>query len=274
VKLFRKNKKKENKHRRSGWMVIAAAALASLVWISYSERKEIHALAKELGALVIESEYFRVREFKVVGGDKIGGSEIVSLAGLSHGMNMWKIHPENIEEKLKRHPWLRHVSVRREFPHRIVIRVEERLATAIVVLNRLYYVDGDGVLFKEVGRDEKVDFPLVTGLKISDFETDREATQKKIQEALRLNELFAGRSMALSEIHFASGPQSLKLYPMAFPVAITFGWGDWQNKLSRLEKVMAVWKGKESRLAFLDLSFDHQVVVRLKEKSRSMERNA
>ena len=40
--------------------------------------------------------------------------------------------------------------VRREFPRRVVIEVEEREAKAIAALGKLYYVDRDGYIFKPV----------------------------------------------------------------------------------------------------------------------------
>jgi len=57
-----------------------------------------------------------VREIQVRGGEKVGGGEIVAMAGLKHGMNLWKIEPGAIEKKIAKHPWVRRVLVRRNFP--------------------------------------------------------------------------------------------------------------------------------------------------------------
>jgi hypothetical protein len=42
------------------------------------------------------------------------------------------------------------------------------------------------------------------------------------------------------------------------------GWGEWDAKLKRLDRVLALWKGNEERLASLDASFNNQVVARLR----------
>ena len=47
-------------------------------------------------------------------------------------------------------------------------------------------------------------------------------------------------------------------------VALAMGTGNWEDKLKRLERVLALWKGNEDRLAVLDLSFRNQVVARLR----------
>ncbi len=107
--------------------------------------------AASLRDFILDNRYFSVREIQVRGGDKVSGNEIVTIAGLRQGMSIWKVDLPAIEKKIGKHPWVRRVLVRREFPRRIIIDVEERsAASAIVALRKLYYVDADGVVFKEV----------------------------------------------------------------------------------------------------------------------------
>lgn len=187
----------------------------------------------------------------------------MAMAGLNHGMNLWRIDPRNIETKVARNPWVKRVWVRREFPRRVVIEVQERVAKGIVVLSKLYYVDADGFLFKEVGDGESVDYPLLTGLQREELLSESQSIRQKIQDALKLNDLIAKSPLAVSEINFRSR-EGLVLYPMAHPVAVHMGWGDWEGKLRRLERVLALWEGKEESLASLDVSFRDQVVVRIR----------
>lgn len=244
---------------------LAAAAPVYLWW------PRIAGLGRDVYSSLLNHAYFSVREIKVRGAEKVGGDEIVAMAGLSHGMRIWQIDPVSIEKKIEKHPWVKRVVVRREFPQRVVIEVEERVPKAIVVLGRLYYVDRDGVVFKDVGEGEKVDLPMLTGLKQEDLIAQAQSTRSKIQEALRLGELAAGASLALSEIHFLS-EDAVVLYPVGFPVALHMGWGDWEGKLDRLERVLALWKGRENQLAALNLNFSDQVVAKLRLTGGSEER--
>lgn len=258
------NKKKAGEYIRPRlviWVVVLVMLSSTLAlyqgW-SYVERMGLYLRDSFLG-----HSYFAVQEIKVKGGEKVGGSEIVAMAGMSQGMNIWKIDPEIIERKVAKHPWVKRVLVRRELPRRVVIEVEEREAKGIVVLGRLYYVDPEGFVFKEVEEGENADFPLLTGLQQADLLSQAHATRQKIREALKLSDLMARGPLSISEIHFpAQG--GVVLYPMAYPVALRMGWGDWQEKLKRLERVLELWKGREARLAALDLSFRDQVVARLK----------
>lgn len=213
---------------------------------------------------LLNHEIFSVREIKVKGGEKVGGGEIVAMAGLSHGMSIWRVDPEAIEKQVARHPWVARVLVRREFPRRVVIEVEEREAKAVAALGKLYYVDREGFIFKAVENGERTDFPLLTGLKQDDLQYPTSfATRQRIREALSLNDLMAKSPVALSEIRFLP-EQGIVVYPVGYRVALSMGSGNWEDKLKRLERVLALWKGNEDRLAVLDLSFRDQVVARIR----------
>jgi cell division septal protein FtsQ len=264
--VYRKdNRKRDLSHRwrRRMWLAAAGVVVCVCAFALYEWGDQLKTRAAAARAFVLDSPYFYVREIQVRGGNKVGGSEIVAMAGLRHGMNLWKIQPTVIEKKIAKHPWVRRVLVRREFPRRVVIEVEERKPKAIVAIGKLYYVDGDGVVFKEVGDGENVEFPLLTGLRPDELTATNPAIRNRIQDAIRLGELMAKDSHALSEIHFESS-ERLVLYTTAFPVALHMGSGDWQSKLQRLDRVLALWKGHENRLASLDMSFRDQVVARLR----------
>jgi cell division septal protein FtsQ len=263
--------RKDNRKRpAAGWrrrlVVLGGVALLMVAIVtSYRWRAELEAMATTASRFVFDNSYFSVREILVRGGEKVGGSEIVAMAGLKQGMNIWKVDPTVIEKKVAKHPWVRRVLVRREFPRRIVIEVEERVPRAIVAMRSLYYVDDDGMVFKEVGAGENVKFPMLTGLRAEELTTLNPKTRGRIRDALRLTELMAKDAHTLSEIHF-DGLDRLVVYTTAYPVALHLGSGDWGGKLQRLDRVLSLWKGNEERLAALDASFSDQVVVRLRRR--------
>jgi cell division protein FtsQ len=219
--------------------------------------------AASLRDFVLENQYFSVREIQVRGADKVSGNEIVTIAGLRQGMSIWKVKLDQIEKKIAKHPWVRRVLVRREFPGRIIIDVDERTPKAIVAVRKLYYVDSDGAVFKEVAPGEDVKFPLLTGLRAEDVMAADPAVRRRIRDAMRLAELMAQRSHSLSEIHF-DALDRLVVYTTSYPVALHMGWGDWDEKLDRMERLLTLWKGHEERLASLDMSFRNQVVARVR----------
>jgi cell division protein FtsQ len=211
----------------------------------------------------LNHSYFAVREIKVSSGQRIGGSEIVAMAGLSHGMNLWRVDTQKIAREISRHPWVKRVEVRREFPHRVVIQVEERTAKAILVLGKSYYIDEDGNVFQQMTEGERPDLPLLSGLDRQ--ELSYYSTPEKIQAALSLSDQLGRRSLPVSELQFTTG--GLVLYLASYPIVLSMGWGDWKEKLAKFDRIWAEWKGKESYLVSMNLSFHNQVVLRFRKVS-------
>lgn len=263
--IYRRNNRKRNGRRWRQWLM-TAGMLASLIVLAvalYGWRRELRATGAAARQFVLDSPYFSVREIQVRGGEKFGGNDIVTMAGLKPGLNLWRIEPATIEKKIAKHPWVRRVLVRREFPRRVVVEIEERTPKAIVAMGKLYYVDSDGAVFKEVEAGENVQFPLLTGLRGDELGSRDPAVRRKIQDAVRLADLMAKDSHTISEVHFEAADR-LVLYTTAYPLALHMGWGDWEDKAKRVDRILKLWKGHEERLVSLDASFADQVVARVR----------
>jgi cell division protein FtsQ len=265
LRVYRRDNRKteERPWRRRMVRYGGFAGLIILAAVGYRLGGPIVVAAAALRDFVLENQYFSVREIQVRGADKVRGNEIVTIAGLRQGMSIWRVELDHIEKKIAEHPWVRRVLVRREFPSRVIIDVEERTPKAIVAVRKLYYVDSDGAVFKEVAPGEDVKFPLLTGLRAEDVMGTDPAVRRRIRDAMRLAELMAQRSHSLSEIHF-DALDRLVVYTTSYPVALHMGWGDWEEKLDRMERLLSLWKGHEERLASLDMSFRNQVVARVR----------
>lgn len=265
LKVYHKDNRKKDigRWRRYLTRLGVAAGLVVLCAVLYRLREPMLIAAASLHDFVVENPYFSVREIQVRAGERVSGNEIVAIAGLRQGMNIWKVDPAGIETKIAKHAWVRRVLVHREFPRRITIDVEERTPKAIVAVRKLYYVDADGVLFKEVIAGDNLNFPMLTGLSAEELTAPDAATRKRIAEAVKLAQLMGQRSHSPSEIHF-DAPDKLVVYTTGHPVALRMGWGDWEAKVAHLEQLLALWKGNEKRLASLDLSYRDQIVARLR----------
>jgi hypothetical protein len=119
-----------------------------------------------------------------------------------------------------------------------------------------------------VGDSAKAKFPLLTGLRGEDLTAAGPVVQRRVQEAMRLGELIQHDGRTLSEIHF-DAPDQVVLYITGQRMALRMGWGNWQDKIRRMERILELWKGHEERLASLDLSFRDQVVARLRQAKQS-----
>jgi cell division protein FtsQ len=270
LRVYHKVNRRRPASRWLHWLWSAAAAL-SLCLIAaafYQWGGNLRSAARRAQAFVLESPYFSVHEIQVRGSTRVGGDEFVAMTGLKRGMNIWKIDPAAIEKKFAKHPWVRRVLVYREFPRRVVIEIEERSPRAIVAMGKLYYVDSDGVVFAEVGAGDKLGLPMITGLRPAQLSAPDPVLRRRLQEALRLGAMMVLDSHELSEIHFAA-PERVVLYTTAYPTALHMGWGDWSDKVKRVNRVLSLWKGHEEKLSSLNASFRGQVVARVRKPQQS-----
>lgn len=220
-------------------------------------------LAAALPGVVLDRPYFAVQQIKIFGAEAADRAEIIAGAGLRRGLSIWRIDPRELERRVAAHPWVKQALVRREFPRRVVVSVEEWRPAAIVALERLYYVDAAGVVFKAVGETDPVDLPLITGVRSAGLPLEERSTQKKLSEVLALARAVEGANLRLSEIRFLPNGE-IVLYPTSVRVPFAMGWGDWHGKLLRLKRFLREWHGQEAHFAAVDMSFAGQAVVRLR----------
>ena len=221
----------------------------------------VQAAVRKTSAFVLTHPYFAIREVKVLGAEKVKGVDIVVMSGLGPHTRIWNIDPAEVEERVRRHPWVKAVLIRRELPARLVITVEEWRPGAIVALDKLYYVADNGVIFKALDEEDSVDFPFITGLRAAELPPREAGTRKKLSQAVAFGQTVERAALGLSEIRFQPGG-GIVLYPVSYSVPFHVGWGDWDEKLNRLQWFLREFQGQGARFKAVDLSFRGQVVAR------------
>ena len=86
---LRGNKRKDGESVRPNFAAWAAALLAvSSIPALIFAWPHVRRLGGDLREELLNHPYFSVQEIRVRAGDKVGGSEIVAIAGMNHGMNI------------------------------------------------------------------------------------------------------------------------------------------------------------------------------------------
>ncbi len=230
-------------------------------WAAGQAAGGLRTAVRETSSFILTHPYFTVREVKVLGAEKIKGADIVVMSGLGPDTPIWTIDPVEVEERVRQHPWVKRVLIRRELPGRLVIRIEEWEPGGIVALDKLYYVADDGVVFKALDEQDSVDFPFITGLRAAGLSPRDPGTREKLAEALSFGRTVERTTLGLSEIRFQPGG-GIVLYPVSYTVPFHMGWGDWSAKLERLRWFVREFPGQGARFEAVDVSFKGQVVAR------------
>ncbi len=103
------------------------------------------------GAWVIQSPWLSVSEVAVAGSDRAEILEAIASAGLETGTPLLLVRTDAVRESLESLAWVRSAEVRRVFPDRVEVMIDERHPVALMWSSDSYGVlDGEGVVLEYV----------------------------------------------------------------------------------------------------------------------------
>lgn len=200
-------------------MAVGGAGLVGWRWASSSPR-------------------FGLRELVIEGEVRATEAELVQLGGLAPGVNLLALDVAAVERGLSSHPWVAEARVRRSFPSRLVVEIEEHRAVALLALGELYLVDERGRPFKRATLSDEMDLPLLTGVGREALERDREGALARLERAVVVLDAYqrgaAGRE-GLSEVHVEPDDELTVVTTRGQEVRL--GEGRLEEQLARLVKV-------------------------------------
>ncbi len=109
------------------------------------------------------SPIFNIQEIEVINAQKLSQDEIISLSGLAKNQNIFRFLSSNVIEQIKTNPYIENVEVKRVFPNKVQITVEERKVTYNVeFLNEYAYINNQGYIL-EIS-NQKAEVPTIQGI--------------------------------------------------------------------------------------------------------------
>ena len=216
--------------------------------------------------LLLSSDLFRVDQVTVQGNIRLTEQQVVALSDIQMEVNTFNLDLGLIGQKIEENPWVQQVNVQRIFPRQVVISLKERKPVAIVNLGYLYYLDNQGEIFKVLGADDSLDYPVITGFDYAKARGhDAEYAQKLKQIVGLLSDLSKRQLLSIeqvSEIHHDDSA-GLSLFTLSGGVKIKLGDADFSKKLDRLERIYTQLQPKLQMLDYIDLNVDEKVIVRI-----------
>jgi cell division protein FtsQ len=205
--------------------LVVLGVLASLAWLGLL-----------LDGWASSSPRLALRTVKVQGLRRATEKELLRLAGVAPGMNLWNLDPAAVAQAMGAHPWVRTVEVTRSLPDTLQLRVEERAPVALASLGDLYVVDAAGAPFKRVSPAEALDLPLLTGLSREEAEKDPAGTAARLREALGVADAYSRvfERPRLSEVQLREAGFELITVD---GVRVVLGRDDLDGQLRRLQRV-------------------------------------
>lgn len=236
------------------------------------------------------SAAFAIDTIELSGEQRLTREELLEVAGLELGANIFDSPPDQVEGRLMAHPWVSTAQVSRRLPNRFEITVREHKAVALLVVeacsehaaslgddacedgpaSSLYLVGEEGSVFKRMEGEDPVDMPVITGMDRQRFGTDPEYASSILLEAVALLHEYraAGlwRRLPIAEIH-VEYDGGFSLYVGTELAHIRLGLPPFRKKLRRMRKVFDRLDRERAQPAYVYLDNERRpdrVTVRLR----------
>jgi cell division protein FtsQ len=206
---------------------------------------------------------FAVSAVEVRGASRVPAERILAAAAIAPGTNLWRIDPTAVVGRVQDLPQVHRAELIRELPDRVVIVVEERRPFTLVHGGRLHWLDEEGRVLGEESRAVVPPAPVITGLSEEEVARMRSEPSDKARAAIALIRVLlrSGSPLAteISEIDMSrrDGPV---LYTVD-GIEVRLGTEDWEERLARLEGVLAQVARQGGAVTAIDLRFRDQVIL-------------
>jgi cell division protein FtsQ len=209
------------------------------------------------------SRLFSVTSIDMNRCDYVTKDEVSGILSRVPQGNIWSLSSKDIGSRLLTHPWVRSVSVRKAFPDRLVVRIQERKPAAMINLDALYYLDEEGRIFKRLTAYDPKNFPIVTGFSQRELGSrDAVALQnlQKTLELLRCTESGVLRQN-VSEVHF-DAQEGYTLVTRDTGLQLKIGTMDFREAMKRVEVAMPKLSSVGQAKGIVDLKTAGRIFVR------------
>lgn len=202
----------------------------------------------------------------VTGTRRLGENDVRAAARIEPGTNILALSVGDVEDRVRALQGVRAARVVRDLPSRVTITLEEREAYALMNRrggDRLFWIDAEGHLVGPEQRPGAPSLPILTGVEGATPRMDH-----LMPDGLRTGLAFlravqrtGGRvARRISEIDVA-GTDGPVLY-LVDGAEVRIGTASWDERLARLDGVLADLETRGERATSVDLRFRDLVVLK------------
>ena len=232
-------------------LLLAIAALSSLMIYSFS--------------VLISRPYFEIKEISVRGLKELTEKDVLASAEIKPAQNLLAINIDAVIRRVTANQWVKNVYIGRELPNKLVLEVQERSPLVLVKQGSDFYLmDGEGFVFKKLGKSDQVDLPVLTGFNVQDkTKTPLFLSMLDLLKTISSSSHYAYLG-TISEIHI-DDVFGLSLIS-GTGLYLKLGIGGFESKLKKLTLVLAdlEQRGMKNGYLCIDLSDESKVTVQRK----------
>jgi cell division protein FtsQ len=215
-------------------------------------------------AWFLTTDHFGVRVVEVRGTSRVSPDRVLAAAEIAAGTNFWRLDGAAVIARIEALPEIRRAELIREIPNRVVILVEERQPFTLVHGARLHWIDEEGRVLGEERDAVASPAPVISGLSEEEVAAMRTQPSAKARAAIALIRalLRSGSPLAsqISEIDMSRREGPI-LYTVG-GIEVRLGDEEWEQRLARLEGVLAQVGGQSTTVSAIDLRYRDQVILK------------
>lgn len=214
----------------------------------------------------LHSDFFSLKKVEVEGNRRVPVEEILRLAGLEPGLNLWRIDTKGAVARLKAHPLLETVTVKRKWPHTLIIYVREREPLALLPGPGVFWIiDGEGYIMESSNHIASNKLPLISGIQVGNIGPGTKLEDSRLKAALEVLKALPLKAREEIEEIQALDAENLLLY---LPERIKVKFGDATSVEDKWERIEGVLKNTDQLglLEYIDVSFNGPPVIKLRQK--------
>jgi cell division protein FtsQ len=217
--------------------------------------------------VLTQGRMFAAKEIAVTGNHRLTFTDVLALAGIEPGANIFAVNLGVARERLLANDWVAEARVRREIPDRLVVRVREHEPAALLDLGETYVMSREGTIIKRSEPDDGFVLPRVTGLTYSDLPLAGEAPTESFTALMQVLRVARGDGGALSwdrlkSIDVDSG-LGITLYAAGPVKSVRIGFANYDQKYRRVERLLASLdrRPEDPALEILAIDSDSRIVA-------------
>lgn len=209
------------------------------------------------------SPLFTVRTVDMNRCANVSLEEVWAIVRSDGGGILWSVPAKEVARRLSGHPWVRSVSVRKSFPDRLVVRIQERTPVAMVNLDVLHYLDEEGRPFKRLTAYDPKNLAIVTGFSRGDLLRKDPVTVRDLRKTLDLLRGVEAGALRrnVSEIHF-DAQDGYTVVTRDAGLQLKVGTMDVNEAIRRIEAAMPRISGMGRSSGIADLKTEGRVFMR------------
>jgi len=215
--------------------------------------------------LALETEYFRVRTAEITGLTTLTRADVLYLLGIADDTTLWQFDLPRMGARLERHPYVKSVVLRREFPHTLRVTVQERTPYLVVSAGEQHMlVDDEGVVLRALVPDQDPRLSHIILPQQRALEPGMRLQQQEVQRAFELLQAYQTSPLAemLRLASLTVQPSGISVWRFEhYPFDVRLGDEGLPVQLGRLPLALRYIAQQGLAVRAVDVSFRKRIII-------------